>query len=162
VTFVLIGFWHGACWTFVFFGLYHSLGVISTRFITGAVGHLKGVDRKQIEDELEGRFFPILATNLFIIGSLALFRSPDLQTAGVVYSRLLQWDTLTVLFSASAIVVLAFSIISHYVPERWEEYFRARLGQIHPFLQASVVFLVCVGVLNMADVTQQSFVYFQF
>ncbi len=161
-TFAVIGFWHGPSWNFVLFGVYHSTGVLGTRLLTTLVARIRGVERKQVESELEGRFLPILATNLFVIGSLGLFRSPDLETAWLVYSKLLQWNDFTVAFSLTGLGVLAFAILSHYVPKFWEERLARAFTAAPAVVQAGLVFAVGYGLMQMTGFAQQSFVYFQF
>jgi D-alanyl-lipoteichoic acid acyltransferase DltB (MBOAT superfamily) len=162
ITFAVIGFWHGANWNYVLFGVYHAVGVVGTRVATGLVARLRRRPRHQVEAELAGRVLPILATNLFIIGSLPLFRSPDMPTASVVYSQLFQWDTLSLVFSALSLAVLGVATLSHFVPDRVELALQHGLARTPVVVQAVVVFALGAAVLHMATVAQQSFVYFQF
>jgi D-alanyl-lipoteichoic acid acyltransferase DltB (MBOAT superfamily) len=162
ITFAIIGFWHGANWNYVLFGIYHAAGVIGTRMLTGLVARQRGRERYLVEAELAGRAIPILATNVFIIGSLPLFRSPDMSTAFLVYRQLATWHTLSLVFSTLSVVVLLCAVISHYVPERWESELQRRAAATPAAVQVVVVFVIGVIVLHMATIAQQSFVYFQF
>jgi D-alanyl-lipoteichoic acid acyltransferase DltB (MBOAT superfamily) len=162
VTFSVIGLWHGANWNYVLFGVYHALGVIGTRMLTAVVARIQKRERRAVEQELAGRLIPILATNLFIIGSLPLFRSPDMATALFVYNKLLTLELAVPVVSSAAMAVLAVAMVSHFVPVAVEERLRAGLATANPVLQTALVFVLGVVVLQMASVAQQSFVYFQF
>ena len=70
VVFLLCGFWHGAAWNFVVWGVYHGVGLVVER-----AGFGKVVKR-----------FPKVVGNLylmlFVVIGWVLFRAPDLGYAG--------------------------------------------------------------------------------
>ena len=87
VTFTLVGFWHGAEWTFVFFGLSHGL-IMAFEVISKK-------QRKKIYKKLPN--WPIslittLLTFLFWCLSLILFRSSNLSDAFTTYKKLFSSD----------------------------------------------------------------------
>jgi alginate O-acetyltransferase complex protein AlgI len=77
VVFVLCGLWHGANWTFLAWGLYHGLFLVSERTRIG-----------QLLERL-----PLLLRNLYvwltIMFGWVLFRSPTFEKAGEIYGALL-------------------------------------------------------------------------
>ena len=70
IVFLLCGFWHGAAWNFVVWGVYHGVGLVVER-----AGFGKVVKR-----------FPKVVGNLylmlFVVIGWVLFRAPDLDYAG--------------------------------------------------------------------------------
>ena len=70
IVFLLCGFWHGAAWNFVVWGVYHGVGLVVER-----AGFGKVVKR-----------FPKVVGNLylmlFVVIGWVLFRAPDLGYAG--------------------------------------------------------------------------------
>ncbi len=67
LVFLISGFWHGASWTFIIWGLVHGLGVLVSRR-----NFLK------IKKKIPARFF----TFLFVTAAWVIFRSEDLYTLG--------------------------------------------------------------------------------
>lgn len=162
ITFSVIGFWHGANWNYVLFGVYHALGVIFGRMLMIGLARRQGMGRTAYEASLKGKVIPIVLTNLVIIGSLPLFRSPDLPTAWAVYAQLLNFSTLRIAFQITPLLVLLVAVLTHFTPDRWEAAAQVRLARLHPMAQATLVFAITTTVLHMATIARQSFVYFQF
>jgi alginate O-acetyltransferase complex protein AlgI len=71
IVFVLVGFWHGANWTFLIWGLYHGTMLVIERRRGWAVA------AAQPEHRLARRAL----TLLIVVFGWVLFRSPDLGTA---------------------------------------------------------------------------------
>lgn len=94
ITFVLIGLWHGADWTFAVFGLYHGLLYIPL-MLSGAF-----FKKNKVKKTKSG--LPTLATALKMVGTfllvalgLILFRSTSLGEAGMIISKIaLNWGGL--------------------------------------------------------------------
>jgi alginate O-acetyltransferase complex protein AlgI len=71
IVFVLVGFWHGANWTFLFWGLYHGTMLVIERRRGWAVAAV----------EPQRRLARRALTLLLVVFGWVLFRSPDLTTA---------------------------------------------------------------------------------
>ncbi|MGH3694826.1 MAG: MBOAT family O-acyltransferase [Pseudonocardiaceae bacterium] len=71
IVFALVGFWHGASWTFLFWGLYHGTALVIERRRGWAVA--------PVEPQL--RLARRALTLLVVVFGWVLFRSPDLSTA---------------------------------------------------------------------------------
>lgn len=162
ITFTVIGFWHGANWNYVLFGVYHAVGVILTRLLTTAVGYWRGVAPRAVEDGWTGKVLAILCTNLYIIFSLPLFRSPDMLTAGQVYAQVFAFEGWELGFRPVALAVLALPVISHYVPPRLEVAMIESFARLRPAYQFASVLAVSFATHELATLAKQSFVYFQF
>lgn len=119
ITFGVIGFWHGANWNYVLFGVYHALAVIASRVGLNFTGWLTKTTRREQEQRLAGKAMPILLTNLVIIGSLPLFRSPDLPTAWTIYSQVITGGGWLGIFGVMSVSVLACAFLSDVVAARW-------------------------------------------
>ncbi len=74
IVFALVGFWHGANWTFLFWGLYHGTLLVIERRRGWAVA----------PDEPQLRLARRALTLLVVVFGWVLFRSPDLGTAVVL------------------------------------------------------------------------------
>jgi alginate O-acetyltransferase complex protein AlgI len=76
-VFALTGFWHGAAWTFVVWGLYHGAILIVERQGRGAQHRRRLVVLRRAR------------TLLLVMFGWLLFRAPDIQTAGRMFWSML-------------------------------------------------------------------------
>jgi D-alanyl-lipoteichoic acid acyltransferase DltB (MBOAT superfamily) len=157
ITFFLSGFWHGAGWNFVVYGIIQG-AVIAGEF-------LLGIKTAKVAKSKWGSFRGIIITYFFYAFSLIFFRSVDLTQSIEVFNKLF-WDFE---FSSSAYVplsistyVLAFlSIISLLYFEKYHVekviYQQTRLRYEVALGSCMVIALIILGVF-----TSNSFIYFQF
>jgi D-alanyl-lipoteichoic acid acyltransferase DltB (MBOAT superfamily) len=112
-TMTLMGLWHGANWNFIFFGLFAGLGVAiyqHARLFT------ERVHSGPFRWETAWRGIPARIAVFFYLGFLtSLFRAPDLQTAGIFFSRLFafSWDWKG--SYAIGFLILAGVITAHFI-----------------------------------------------
>lgn len=83
LVFLLSGLWHGANWTFVFWGFLHGVGV-----------SVNSLFRKKAPEELSKThmFFSRLATFLYICLAFVFFRSDSLQEGFLFMKRLFSFQ----------------------------------------------------------------------
>ena len=103
LTFVTLGFWHGANWTFIIFGLLHGL-MLSIEFITKKQRKKMRANIPAAINNIGGMLF----TFLFFGFTLIFFRAASVQEAGNILSGILHHSG--PLFTADK-TELAFSII---------------------------------------------------
>jgi alginate O-acetyltransferase complex protein AlgI len=88
VTFVVIGVWHGAGWTFVLFGLMHATYICTTEawreFRRRSRKRLKRPDKGAQQDIL-GRALAHVTTLVCVLLANVMFRSDRVATAGLIY-----------------------------------------------------------------------------
>ncbi len=161
IVFVLTGFWHGANWTFLVWGLFHGgLLVLERRF---------GWDSAPATTR--GRIARRAATMLLVVIGWVFFRSADLGTAFTIIGHLLVPDLggLTEAVAAAAtnqrivLLVLALAIVAmpdHPVSGPYLEASRDKIAT------AARVSLMTVGVgyaaILVASGTFSPFLYYQF
>lgn len=108
IVFLLSGFWHGAGWTFILWGLLHGLGSVFCRALQGKIKAPK--------------FLKWLCTFLFINGTWVLFRAGSVRDALRVFKRLLLGGLGPVSGEFSkAFLIEPFTSIVHLLglPEGW-------------------------------------------
>ena len=110
VVFLLCGFWHGAAWNFVVWGVYHGAGLVVER-----AGFGKVVKR-----------FPKVIGNLylmlFVVIGWVLFRAPDLGYAGMYIGNMFGGGTaafrsftpLIDFISLDKLVLMVVGIVASY------------------------------------------------
>jgi D-alanyl-lipoteichoic acid acyltransferase DltB (MBOAT superfamily) len=95
IIFLLSGFWHGANWTFIAWGMYHA--VLFLPLI------LFGKNRKYTNSVAEGRFLPnakelfqMLLTFALVVIGWVFFRAGSIHQAIEYLSGIIQFDTLQI------------------------------------------------------------------
>ena len=80
ITLLLVGIWHGSSIMFVIWGTLHGMALVVH----------KAAQRwlRRIPDTWFTKPFSLLLTATFIIGGWAVFRSPDLETAGIIFRQI--------------------------------------------------------------------------
>jgi alginate O-acetyltransferase complex protein AlgI len=79
LVFIVTGIWHGADWTFLFWGIYHGSGLVVER-ITGL--------RSYVPSSTATRALSRLACLVFVAMGWVLFRAEGLGEAGLYYQTL--------------------------------------------------------------------------
>lgn len=158
ITMVLGGLWHGASWTFVFWGFLQGLGLGVTRAWERRQKRLgtKG------QWGLAGRVIATFFTFHFVCLSWIFFRS---TTFGQALSMLKQLGTLTTFhpnLPPFVMAILALGIGSHYVPEDAFERMKRGFSELPAPVQGALLFVVAVVLHEAASAEAVPFVYFQF
>jgi len=162
ITFLVSGIWHGPNWTYILWGLCHGLA-IAYDVVTNKI-------RKKIKKIIHQKlynFISILITFHFLSLTFILFRSADLETAGVIYKRIFaaidfslmkDWIYLYTL----PFIIIVFGYILHYLPMQWNTILINRYIRLNWFLK-SLIFVFAIIVIYQAFSTEaMPFVYLEF
>jgi alginate O-acetyltransferase complex protein AlgI len=161
IVFVLVGFWHGANWTFLFWGVYHGTMLVIERRRGWAVATV----------EPQRRLAHRVLTLLLVVFGWVLFRSPDLATALVFLQHMVIPDLggLPAVVAASlthqrlAILLLAalvFLLPTEPITGRYLESVRSRPATA---LRVSVMTVgLLYSVLLVTTGTFSPFLYYRF
>ncbi len=162
VTFFVSGFWHGANWTFILWGFSHGIAIswdaISAKF------------RKKIKKTIHSKlynFLSILITFHFLSFSFILFKSADLNTAGVIYSKIFSnldfslakdW----IMLYSLPFIIMIFAYILHYFPMSWNNYLTERYTKLN-WAFKSFIFVFAILCIYQAYTSEaMPFVYLEF
>jgi hypothetical protein len=152
---LLGGLWHGANWTFVAWGGLHGAGLALTRFVRG--------NRKPGEaNSLLSRVVGVVFTFHFVTATWILFRADSFGAAREFFEQLATYSSYHQNLDPRLLGVLALGLASHYVPERWYDFARARFATLPAPAQGLALFAAALGVRGMASAEAVPFVYFQF
>lgn len=161
ITFVLCGLWHGAGWTFVFWGLMHGIATVIHRIWSGSGYKMP-------------KFPAWVLTFLFINAGWVFFRASDFQTAIDVLSGMVDIGSLQSLDGLKAMFNMA-----HLIPGEYTAKVLAMLAgfsglvflagnsnqlieNLQPSFRWAVITLLLL-LLGMPDFQQPSeFLYFNF
>src|SRR3954452_3731398 len=150
LTMVLGGLWHGAAWTFVLWGGFHGLGLVTE--------HALG--RRRVERvPVWLRWF--VTFHLICFGWI-LFRSQELSVVGDFLERFGSFCAAT-LWTAPVLVALGVVIGLQLMPERPIEGLRVRIERANPaLLGAALALLVVVVGATVPSQGVPPFIYFRF
>ena len=157
LTFFLIGFWHGAGWTFVIYGVIHGTAMVLHRYFYKRAGRTKDtVDPKWLE------ILKIIATFHFVVLSRILFRSPSLEVAGDVVSQLGAGSLSTAQISWKVWLVLAVGFGIHWTPQKWVERILGLYKAMPGWGQGLVAAGVGALLFKLGSSQVVPYIYFQF
>ena len=163
IIFIVSGFWHGAAWTYVFWGFLNAL------FIMPSI--IFNTNRHNMEIVAKGRIFPTLKELFHILSTFSLtvfafifFRSVDMAHA---------WNYLGEIFSMSTFTPpkgirneLVWLIVIFMLIEwagRENKYALEKLGLRWPqWARWSFYLLVVLAIFWFKTMNEVNFIYFQF
>lgn len=150
-VFIVSGFWHGAQWTFVIWGLAHGL-------LTSLEKHL-GLDKKsksQLVNALRGILIFMVVSLLWIF-----FRSPDLLTAKLYFKSLLTNTHLEMnTYSVKLLVLVGcFLLLDVFTrKQRFSQWLNTKMFAIRWVIYFGFIF----AIMSQSGTDVQPFIYFQF
>jgi len=165
ITFVLVGFWHGASWAFLTWGLIHGLYM--------AIGLLVQGPKRKIYNKLN-------LTNSKILGAIQIFITFNLVAFSFIFFRASNFDvvfeminqiffffkpTVFVQFIEGfmpTFILIFLGFFFHFLPSSFGEKIVDQLAKLNPFVQALILTLVIWLVTQVQSADLQPFIYFQF
>jgi len=164
VIFIVSGFWHGANWTFVFWGLLNAL-----YFIPLLVANS---NRKNLNTVAEGKIVPhfmdivkIAVTFLMVILAWIFFRAENLSHAFMYYKGIFN-SSLFTLPELRLPELIAFLLVIGFIVVEWfNRNSNYAIEKIHLKMPAWCAWTVYIFILMIAAIYAGSpveFIYFQF
>jgi alginate O-acetyltransferase complex protein AlgI len=159
ITFFVSGFWHGAAWTYILWGVSHGIAIAwDTTTQRG---------RKQLSSKIPKFIYnplSIILTLIFLSLSVVLFKSADLTKAAEVYTMIFtkldisligQWATLY--FYPCLVLILA--IILHYLPKTWTEKTISLFTRMHWSVKVVAISIFTILIYQVYISASQPFIY---
>jgi D-alanyl-lipoteichoic acid acyltransferase DltB (MBOAT superfamily) len=164
ITFMVSGLWHGANWTFLFWGMLHGSYLVAGYLLRDFLGR-NGVTLPARSDGWVGAARTLITCALVYFAWI-FFRAQDMDDAFLVIRKILTLHTdlnrFTIgmtLFGVFSMVVSVASIIILFVYE-WLLASR-RFSNNHTFRIFASILLCCMTLL-LGVMGSKSFIYFQF
>lgn len=160
ITFTLCGFWHGASWNFVFWGAYHGILLIGTRFCQRIVP--ENIRKQPVLAPLR-----MLLTFVLICIGWLIFRETNTEylfrylTLSPAAASKDDWQL--GIFLALTVVFYSFPLWTQPVVEAlWKRY--SHRFNAWPVIGAQAVTagILLFGVLHFWSTVSSDFIYFQF
>jgi alginate O-acetyltransferase complex protein AlgI len=155
VTMTLIGFWHGANWTFGLFGLYH--GLLFLPLVFGGMMLKRRKLKLNSWNLPEVRYLPaMLLTYVFVAIGLVLFRSDTLAEAFCIFESLFGGQ-FGFSWCGNVIPILLLILLFHDLHKAFN--FCPRISKL-PFPIISSFLLLLI--LFLSNTSTGDFIYFHF
>lgn len=154
ITMVIGGLWHGPSWNFVIWGALHGIGLATVRLWQAWRGTTKATGA--------WRYVSIFATFQFVTFAWIFFRSPNLETALAILSRI---GSLTVSFanvSESLAIVFLIGVLAHYMPKKWYDFSLSIFSRAPFYAQAAALALLVIGLQYVVQTGATPFIYNRF
>ncbi|OPY15550.1 MAG: Peptidoglycan O-acetyltransferase [Syntrophus sp. PtaB.Bin001] len=116
LTMSLCGLWHGAAWTFVFWGLFHGLALVLYHIWTAVKNHTE--TKGDVQSSLFCGFFCRTATLLTVVVGWVFFRADGFDRALVLFGKMFYpsagfgWYHPFVLFVLFSFAIIQFAELS--------------------------------------------------
>ena len=160
ITMVLGGLWHGAAWTFVFWGALHGVGQ--------GVGHLRRRHRVQqglppVADGPVHVWLQRFWTFQFVCLGWVFFNANGLSQAFAVLGRMISgWGEASPLVTPLLVLVVVGTLVSQYVPDDSVSRLQATFSRQRSVVQVGVLSLVLLGITTFGPAGVAPFIYYRF
>ncbi|MEZ4756535.1 MAG: MBOAT family O-acyltransferase [Flavobacteriales bacterium] len=165
IVFVVSGFWHGASWNFLIWGLLNGLYFLPLT--------LRNSNRRHLGTVAEGRSLPSIRESVAMLGTFALacfawvfFRARGLDQAVAVHARMLTPSLFTVPDVGPTELKGAVVGIAVMLGMEWSAREQQHALQLDPRLPRWARWAIGYGIIALvvrfAPITEASFIYFQF
>lgn len=161
IIFLVSGFWHGANWTFIAWGLLNAIYIMPSI--------LFNTNRNNLNIVAQGKYWPSLKELLSIIFTFCLtvfawifFRAKDLRHAfSYIHGTLFSTFTKPQGYSSRLIVMIIIFIVIEWFG-REQEYAIANLENKWPKLIRWIFYYFIIFTVLRYSGSEQQFIYFQF
>jgi hypothetical protein len=157
---VLGGLWHGAAWTFVFWGAYHGVGQVAGAFRRTRRAERELPDRPETRARIWGQ--RIVTFHLVCLGWV-FFRADSLATVFSLLGRLVTgWSLRAGLVDPLVVGTIALMLGLQYAPRAPAEWMLQRVAMLRPVAMGAGFAFVLFLITALGPQGVAPFIYFQF
>jgi alginate O-acetyltransferase complex protein AlgI len=160
ITMVLGGLWHGAAWTFVFWGALHGIGQ--------GVGHLRRRRRVQlglpaVADGPVRIWVQRFLTFQFVCLGWVFFNASGLSQAFAILGRMVTgWGRPSPLVTPLVVLIVIGTLVSQLVPAARVGQLQAMFTRQRSMVQIGVLSAILLGITTFGPVGVAPFIYYRF
>ena len=166
IIFLVSGFWHGANWTFVIWGLFHAMLFLPLFYLNRNRNYLESPDLFSSARTFFSEGFQMLSTFVLVTLGWVFFRSETLGDAIIFFKRMLFGFTHGEYLHPSGyrmmdyyVLLIGFAIFEYII--RKDE--RNPIGFKNRFVRfLTYLVLILLMIMFYDDGVDRSFIYFQF
>jgi alginate O-acetyltransferase complex protein AlgI len=157
LTMALGGLWHGAAWTFVFWGTYHG----------GLLAAHQWLRRRAPDESEDDRWSAVLgaraATFALVCVGWVFFRADSLETAFALLRRLATgWWTPNEFVNPLVVFMIAGMLTLQFWPRGFGLWLQSGLSRLKPAPLGIVLALALLVIVSLGPSGVAPFIYFQF
>ncbi len=156
VTFVLVGLWHGATWTFVIYGVAQGVGLIVTRLWRTVFRFARFRERRW------WMVVGFLLTWHWVALIGLLYRAPDTSTWWLLMGRMASLRGVVPKIPWQVDVVLAAAFVTHFMPQSWVDGTERRWCRLPALAQGLAVLAAALLLTGLRPPGIVPFIYFRF
>jgi alginate O-acetyltransferase complex protein AlgI len=159
-TMVLGGLWHGAAWTFVFWGAFHGGLLAANQWRRRSAS---GEEAEEQADRWPDHLRRCAATFALVCVGWVFFRSDSLETAFGLLGRLVTgWLTPTEFVNPLVILTILGMLALQFWPRGFGLWLQSGLSRLKPAPLGIVLALVLLVIVILGPPGVAPFIYFQF
>ncbi|MCU0693755.1 MAG: MBOAT family protein [Polyangiaceae bacterium] len=183
ITMLLGGLWHGAAWTFVFWGFLHGGLLAVTRLFqrwradrgpaTSTMSAATPPARRHPPEQVPPTAASALLKRLAFLAGVfftfhyvclgwVFFRADSFEKAWAILQRLGSLSTFHPNLHPWVLAALVVGMLSHYTPDRAYDWTRERFARLPFWAQGTTLFIVAWAIREAASAEAVPFLYFQF
>jgi alginate O-acetyltransferase complex protein AlgI len=164
-TMAIGGLWHGANWTFVFWGVFHGLCLAIHKFYSSLLNKNSKESEEPFQKpknilEIINEFLSILATFIFIALSWVLFRSPDISTAIEIFKIILWGNEGIRWIHISFYLIIPFFFLWQLNP--FSASLKEKYIRFDTLSGLTVSIAILLLIIFFSPIGSSPFIYFQF
>tara|TARA_B100001175_G_C19515106_1_gene646917 strand:- start:6365 stop:7786 length:1422 start_codon:yes stop_codon:yes gene_type:complete len=156
IVFIVSGFWHGANWTFIFWGLFHSIIFLPSLIINTNRKHLGSVIAENSLLPKPKEFLQVGATFLLVTIGWVFFRSETIRDSFLYLSQMFLEFDIPKSFRFNLVYVLIILIFDYYL--RFDEK-NIKIFKKNIFYAELIIIFI---LLRFSVTNTQEFIYFTF
>ncbi len=160
ITMVLGGLWHGAAWTFVFWGALHGVGQ--------GVGHVRRHRRVRqglpaVADGALRIWVQRFWTFQYVCLGWVFFNATGLSSAFAVLGRMASgWERPSPLVTPLLVVVVIGTLVSQFVPSDAVNRLQTTFSRQRSVVQVGVLSVILLGITTFGPAGVAPFIYYRF
>lgn len=160
ITMILGGLWHGACWTFIFWGIYHGFLLIMHRLY---VEYLKPSNSPQTNG-IVYTVFCVFIMFIFTCFGWLLFRANSMdQVCRFTQSVFLRFEmNEEVLFYLKRIIFYIWPLLVMEACQLLKSDLKFVVHQKNNFLYLNYYLFIIIAIVTLGNFGANTFIYFQF
>ncbi|MBU1799836.1 MAG: MBOAT family protein [Bacteroidetes bacterium] len=165
ITFVLVGFWHGASWAFLFWGLLHGIYMAIGLLVQGPKRKFY-LKHKLNNSKILGAIQIFVTFNL-VAFSFIFFRASDFSSALDVVKQIVFFFKPSVFIQfinsfTPTFILIFIGFLFHFLPSSLGDWTVNLLSKMNVFVQAIILTIIIWLVTQAQYADLQPFIYFQF
>jgi alginate O-acetyltransferase complex protein AlgI len=162
VTMLLGGLWHGAQWTFIFWGLLHGLGLIVVRWWQNTHSQHKTAYWLNGRHTTWARGLSVFVTFHFVCLTWIFFRAETVVQAFAVLRQLGQFSVDFSNLAWPIVALISLGFIAHWLPDGAWQTAQRSFTRLPAPAQAALLFSLSIGLYFVASSDVVPFIYTRF